>query len=233
MDKAKFLFFLQVTLPMLALYSIIFYGSLFWLSASLVLFFLFRCVGYTLTYHRVITHQTHRMKPAVESLCLMLGFYSSMSTPLEAASTHMNHHKYMDTDRDPHSPRHIGWRAAFPLFWTNKDEGDFRTIVRLSKNPRVMFFQRYYWILALLPLLLLVISLKAFLFLWLVPTALSLITLSWSTFNHDSNGPMNRGIVFGILTGGEHHHKWHHNHATDTSGEGFVDVILNIIAEKN
>lgn len=233
MDKAKFLFVLQLILPLLALWAVIVYSSLSWLLVSVLVFFLFRCIGYTLTYHRVITHQTHVMHPVVEFLCLALGFYGSMSTPLEAASIHMNHHKYMDTERDPHSPKHIGWKAWFPMFWVDKDKGDYKTIVRLSRNPRVMFFQKHYWLLMCVPLVLLLISLKAFLFLWLVPGAISLVTLSWSTFNHDADGPMNRGIIFGILTGGEHHHKWHHNHATNTSMEGFVDIILNIIARKN
>lgn len=232
MDKAKFLFALQLTLPVLALWAIVVYGSIPWLAASIVIFLLFRCIGYTLTYHRVITHQTHIMHPVVEFLGLALGFYGSMSTPLAAATLHMNHHKYMDTPRDPHSPKYIGWRAWFPLFWVDKDKGDHKTALRLSKNPRVMFFQKHYWLLMCVPLVLLLISLKAFLFIWVVPAAASLVTLSWSTFNHDNNGPMSRGIIFGILTGGEHHHKWHHNHAMDTSGEGFVDVILGLIAKR-
>lgn len=229
MDKAKFLFALQILLPPLAVICIALQGTILWVTLAILIFFLMRCIGYTLTYHRVITHQTHKLRPVVEWIGLTLGFYSSMSTPLEAASTHINHHKYMDTEKDPHSPKYIGWKAAFPLFWIDKDKGDLRTILRLSKNPRVMFFQKYYWILVFLPLLLLLVSFKAFIFIWLVPTAASLVTLSWSTFNHDETGPINRGIIFGILTGGEHHHKWHHNHATNTSGEGFVDTILNFM----
>lgn len=229
MNKALFLFILQIALPILALASLYFI-TLGWALVSILVFFLFRCVGYTATYHRVITHQTHKLPPAVEFICLALGFYGSMSTPLEAASIHINHHKYVDTNRDPHSPKYIGWRAAFPLFWVDKDKGDYRTIARLSKNPRVMFFQRYYWILVCLPVLLLLISFKAFLFLWLVPAACALVTLSWSTFNHDDSGAINRGLVFGILTGGEHRHVSHH---IDSSNEGFISVILDMLGKRN
>lgn len=230
--KAYFLFILQCILPPLALLALT-KATWYWLVVAIIIFFLMRCVGYTITYHRIITHQTHRMHPAVESLGLLLGFYGSMSTPLESASIHNNHHRFMDTPRDPHSPKYIGWRAWFPLFWVEKDKGHMSTIRRLSKNPRVMFFQKYYWILALLPLALLLISLEVFLFIWLVPAAFALITLSWSTFNHDDTGPIDRGWLFGILTGGEHKHIWHHSNATSTKGEGWLNWIVELICLKN
>lgn len=196
------------------------------------MFFLMRSVGYVMTYHRILSHETHKMNPILEFFCIGLGFYGSMSSPLDSASTHNNHHRYMDTEKDPHSPKYLGWRAWFPLYWTDKDKGHFKTIVRLSKNPRVMFFHKNYWILVPLPLLLLLVSINAFLFIWVVPAGISLVTLSMSVFNHDKNGPKKMSILYGILTGGEHHHKWHHDHATDTSGEGLLNTFMNIIANK-
>lgn len=232
MDRAQFLFYLQICLPVIALLSLL-VASPLWLCVSVCMFFLMRSVGYVMTYHRVLSHSTHRMHPVVEFLCIGLGFYGSMSSPLDSASTHSNHHRYMDTDRDPHSPKYLGWRAWFPLYWVDKDKGHFKTIVRLSRNPRVMFFHKNYWRLIFLPLLLLLVSLNAFLFLWLVPAALSLVTLSWSVYNHDNDGPKDMSWLFGLLTGGEHKHTWHHNHANDTSGEGLLGWIMDRIFTKN
>lgn len=61
---------------------------------------------------------------------------------------------------------------------------------------------------------------------------LTQLSLAFSTLNHDNNGPKNMSILFGILTGGEHHHVWHHNNPGDTSGEGLIHHIANFISIK-
>lgn len=231
-DKTYHLFILQLVMPILALWVIFTQFSFGWFIASLVMFFLMRCVGAVITYHRILGHRTHTMHPVVEFICTGLGFYGSMSSPIEFCAAHVNHHKFMDTEKDPHSPKHIGWKAMFPLFWTGRDQGDIKTIVRLGKNKISRFYHDYYWYLIFVPLLLWPISTNAFLYLFVVPVGFSLATLTISTLNHDENGPKDMGLLYGILTGGEHHHTWHHSHAVDTSGEGFVDVIANLIATK-
>lgn len=231
-DKTYHLFVLQLVMPILAVWVVVANFSWPWVIASLVMFFLMRCVGAVITYHRILGHRTHTMHPIVEFICVGLGFYGSMSSPIEFCAAHTNHHKYMDTEKDPHSPKHIGWKAMFPLFWTDRYNGDIRTAIRLSKNKAARFYHDNYWVLIFAPLLLLLVSVEAFLFLFVVPTGLSLATLTISTMNHDDNGPRDMGILYGILTGGEHHHTWHHSHATDTSGEGLIDTIANLIATK-
>lgn len=231
-DKTYHLFVLQIVMPIFAVWAIISHFSWPWVLASVVMFFLMRCVGAVITYHRILGHRTHTMDPVVEFICVGLGFYSSMSSPIEFCAAHTNHHKYMDTEKDPHSPKHIGWKAMFPVFWTDRYNGDIRTALRLSKNKAARFYHDYYWYLIFAPFLLLLISTNAFLFLFVVPTGLSLATLTISTMNHDENGPKDMGIIYGIITGGEHHHRWHHDHATDTSGEGWLNTIANSIATK-
>lgn len=231
-DKTIHLFILQLTLPFIALWAVLTHFSVLWFLASIVVFFLMRCVGAVITYHRILGHRTHIMHPILEFICIGFGFYGNFTSPIDFCSTHVNHHKYMDTIKDPHSPKYLGWKACFPIFWKNRTSGDLRTIVRLSKNKIAMFYHNHYWPLLLVPFLLLFISLDAFLFLFVVPSGLSLFTLTISTLNHDENGPRDMGIIFGILTGGEHHHTWHHKHASDTSGEGLIDKIANIIACK-
>lgn len=231
-DKTYLLFVLQLLMPLLAVWSIYTYFTWLWFLTALVMFFLMRCVGAVITYHRIHGHRTHTMRPVVEFICTGLGFYGSMSSPIEFCAAHTNHHKYMDTEKDPHSPKYIGWKAMFPLFWTDRYNGDVRTAIRLSKNKSARFYHDNYWVLIFAPLLLLFISIESFLFLFVIPTGISLATLTISTLNHDSNGPKDMGIIYGVITGGEHHHRWHHEHAADTSGEGWLNTIANLIATK-
>ena len=231
-DRTYHLFVLQLIMPVIAVWATLTYFTWPWFIAALVMFFLMRCVGAVVTYHRIHGHRTHTMHPVVEFICTGLGFYGSISSPIDFCSTHVNHHKYMDTEKDPHSPKYLGWKAMFPLFWVDRQTGDLRTMVRLGKNKITRFYHDYYWPLLLVPFLLLFVSLEAFLFLFVVPTGLSLFTLSISTLNHDENGPKKMPWWYGVLTGGEHHHKWHHEHATDTSGEGWLDYVANAVGTR-
>ena len=231
-DKTYHLFVLQIVMPIIAIWVVINYATIPLILASIIMFFLMRSVGVVITYHRILGHRTHELHPIMEFICTGLGFYGSMSSPIEFCASHVDHHKYMDTERDPHSPKYLGWKAMFPVFWNGRGTGDLRTIVRLNKNKIAKFYHDFYWPLLFVPFLLLFVSLNAFLFLFVVPVGMTLSTLSISTLNHDEHGPKQMGLIFGILTGGEHHHKWHHEHATDTSGEGLINTVANIIAKK-
>lgn len=236
MDRRYLVHLLQLLGPPLSAWAVYEYFSVVGILVALVTFFLMRCIGATITYHRVLCHQTHTMRPAVEFICTALGFYGSQTAPVSFCAAHASHHKYVDTDRDPHPPVLIGWRAAFPLLWNGDgptDGLDLRTIVRIRRNPIANFFDKHYWKLVGLPLLLLWVSPQLFLFAYLLPMTLSFMSLSLSTFNHGSGGPKNMGKFFGICTGGEHMHEWHHAHPHDTTGEGWLNSIICAIAIPN
>jgi fatty-acid desaturase len=237
MDRRYVLFLAQITTPILLVLALIFFATPLWVTVSVIMFFLYRGVGVTITYHRIHAHGTHQMHPIVEAICTALGFYGSLSSPIAFCATHNTHHKYEGTIKDPHPPNLIGWKAMFPLFWNGKAPTygyDLKTVVRLKKNKIVMFFEKHYWKLLLLPFLLLFISLEAFLFIFLVPVSISLLGLAVSVFNHDKEGnAKNQGVLFGLITAGEQAHEWHHKYPWDTSGEGFLNKAINLIAKPN
>ena len=232
MDKRYVILITYLCSPIVIGLSIYFF-SLPYFLVSLLLFFLMRTVGSVITFHRILGHRTHKLHPWVEFLCVTIGFYGSLASPIEFAASHSLHHKYVDTKDDPH-PYSLGWKRLMPIFWYNSDPkgGDIRTIVRLKRNKITNFYHENYWYLIWAPLLLLLVSWQAFLFLFLLPMSLTQISTSISTLNHDENGPKNMGKLFGIITGGEHHHKWHHDRPGDTSGEGWIHNIANFIAMK-
>lgn len=233
-DKRYTLFAFQVLGPFISAWALWQYTTLPLLLLTAVMFFLFRCVGAVITFHRILGHRTHKMHPWVEFVCTALGFYGSLSSPIEFCASHVHHHKYTDTWDDPHPYKLMGWKVMFPIFWNNSgpNGGDVRTVVRLLRNKNAKFFHTYYWYLLPLPLLLLFISPQIFFFGYFIPMTLTLWSLGLSTLNHDENGGKYMGILFGILTGGEHHHKWHHDNPGDTTGEGWLNNIIELIAYK-
>lgn len=233
-DRRYHLFVAQILTPFIAIWAIYTYWSIPLLLLSLLIWFCMRCIGSVITYHRILGHNTHSMHPIVEFICTAFGFYGSWSSPLQFCSVHTLHHKYVDTENDPHPYNILGWKVMFPIFWNNSSVtgGDLRTAVRLKRNKIANFFDKYYWPLLLLPLLLILISWKIFLFAYIIPLSMTLWSLGLSTLNHDENGPKYKGILFGIATLGEHHHKWHHDNPYDTTGEGWLNTIIEVIASK-
>lgn len=233
LDKRYVILFTHLISPLVIL-GAFYYLTIPYALLSLTMFFLMRCIGSVITYHRILGHNSHKFRNKVlEIFCISLGFYGSMASPIGFCASHTLHHKYVDTDKDPH-PSLIGWKRMFPIYWNNSGPmgGDVRTVVRLMRNKTVNFYETYYWYLIFLPIVLLVYP-KIFLFLFLLPMCLTQLSLSLSTLNHDGTGPKDMGIIFGILTCGEHHHVWHHNNPGDTSGEGLIHNIANCIGIKN
>jgi stearoyl-CoA desaturase (delta-9 desaturase) len=202
-------------------------GSWWWFAASLLMFFLYKCLGVVITYHRILTHNVGRTSTFVRFILVSLGFYGSLCSPVAYAAVHMNHHKYVDTEKDPHSPLYLGWKGWFAGFWNTG--GDIVTLRRLKKDWVCNLYDKHYYKMMCVPFVLLVYP-PAFFFLWLFPFVLSVWSQHLSVYNHGSLGAEKKGWLFGLMTMGEHHHKWHHDHPNDTSGEGLIHYITKVLA---
>lgn len=73
----------------------------------IVMYFLVMGFGVSITYHRTLTHRALTMNPVV----LYLGkFFASMAgtgSPIMWVMTHRQHHRYADTENDPHPPHKV------------------------------------------------------------------------------------------------------------------------------
>jgi fatty-acid desaturase len=233
-DRRYALTAVQLLSPLIALWALFTYATLPWLAVTLVMFFLMRTVGGVITYHRIHSHRTHTMHPVMEFIGTALGFYGSFTSPVEFCATHNNHHKFGDTEKDPHPHTMLGWKTLFPLLWNDSEptSGDIRTVVRLRRNKITNLFYERFWIMISLPFLLLLVSPQAYFFIYFIPFTMSIWSAAYSTFNHDENGAKNMGFWYGIVSGGEHWHKWHHDHPYSTEGEGWLNTVANLIANK-
>ena len=57
----------------------------------------------------------------------LLTLVTGLGSPLSFVASHRQHHKYSDTEKDPHSPDHIGWKRVYFLDWEPQ-----------SINPRML-----------------------------------------------------------------------------------------------
>ena len=47
----------------------------------------------------------------------LLTLCTGLGSPISFSASHRQHHKFVDTEKDPHSPEHIGWKRVYFLDW--------------------------------------------------------------------------------------------------------------------
>jgi stearoyl-CoA desaturase (Delta-9 desaturase) len=114
------------------------------LSTALGLY-LIRMFAITGIYHRYFSHRTYRTSRWMQFVFALLGASSAQRGPLWWAAHHRSHHKFSDTQPDPHSPiRHGFWRSHVGWFMTNRHFlTDYRRIHDFARFPELRWLNRF------------------------------------------------------------------------------------------
>ena len=137
---------------------------------------------------------------------------------------HRQHHQFVDTDKDPHSPYYKGWvRAYFTQVLSIPKFSYVRDMLKVERY-RVQA-SRYWEIISCWALVLLLTDPQAIIYLWLAPAGISKLVGSLVfSYSHRNRQP-NTDWWLGMLTFGEGFHEEHHNnpraksyHKHDISG---------------
>jgi len=176
---------LQLSLP-LGLYLGITSGATWHWWAAAVFFYtiVYSLVGNNIGLHRYFTHGHFTVSKPVEYFFLWSGSTIGLGDPLSYAITHIIHHKYPDTDLDPHGP--VRGKRSW-LIWFQKTVDPAETPVFSRRLTDL--YRKYNWVHTYyIPLLILnagilwLIDYRAFLFLWLIPISLSCWGIGWAVW---------------------------------------------------
>lgn len=128
-----------------------------WSPVALVvclLSYLVRAFGISVGYHRYLSHRAFGTSRMFQFALCFVGCAAAQLGPLWWAAHHADHHRFSDTERDPHSPRahgffwaHLGW-----LLRRKYSEPPLENVRELLQQAELRFLDRFY----LLPPLLLV-----------------------------------------------------------------------------
>lgn len=179
-----------------------------WLIA-IVAYFLFACIGMIMTYHRLLTHRSFTPPLWWEYLGTIFASLSLTGSAITWVAIHRKHHRYADTDKDPHSPDYLGWWRV--QFLTAFADVEGRYAVDLMKKPFYVWQHKWYiWIQVAYAALLYVIDPFAIVYAYLFPASLTLFfgTLILSTA-HKNYKPHNN-FWLALLTWGDAFHEEHH-----------------------
>lgn len=202
-----------------------------------------RMVAITAGYHRYFAHRTYRLARVPQFILAFVCTTAVQKGPLWWAANHRDHHRYSDTDLDPHSPQkgfwwsHIGWVLSGKHSKTN-----YEAIEDFARFPELRFLNKHDWVG---PWLLgagcfafagwrgLVVG-----FFWST-VVLWHVTFSINSFMHlfgrrkyATTDTSRNTFLLAVLTMGEGWHNNHHHYANSTR-QGFrwweVDVTYYVL----
>lgn len=110
---------------------------LFWY----ILYIILATIGATFGLHEYWAHKRGKRRVWWEWLSLTCALFIGVYKPVGWIGIHRLHHKYHDTENDPHSPKHKGWKVLISDWSDTKIPP--RIVKDVLKNPRIMFFQKY------------------------------------------------------------------------------------------
>lgn len=177
-------------------------------------------MGVSLGLHRAFAHRS--WAPRNKVIAAVIHFFaviSAVGSSVTWTGTHRMHHKFSDTDKDPHR---IDGSSTWTRikYWFNywpSHRVETKYVKDLLKDPMHRWFHRHYFkVLGGWMLLLLLIHPDLFMYGFMVSTMFTLHTISWITVgahifghtDHECDSSKNTAIM-GTYMWGE---GWHNNH---------------------
>lgn len=213
----------------------IWYAATFGVGATELALFAFFLVmtpiSITVGYHRLFSHGAFKTNRVVRFLLLFFGAAAFEQSALEWVSQHRDHHRYVDTDRDPYSIKkgffyaHLGWM----IFW--KHDTDYDNVTDLARDPMLMHQHQHYlaWAIGagiVTPMIVGILTghlLAAIVFsVCLRITVVHHLTFFINSICHmfgkatyDTHATARDNWFIALLTFGEGYHNFHHRFAAD------------------
>lgn len=143
------MFFVLPALPLLI--AVTLWGNPLWplvVAAGILLYYPIQQFGQAIGYHKLFAHRAFKPRRWYPYLSAFVGSIAFYGDPLSAAMIHRIHHRYSDTDKDPHTPNHgrfhayIGWMATY-----KPSAKDAMCVSDLMRDyPWMLQFRKYEWL---------------------------------------------------------------------------------------
>ena len=169
-------------------------------------------LGITMGYHRFYSHNAFKMPKWIEYYLLFFAHIMMVGPAITWVANHREHHKYVDTPKDPHSPYYRGVLMAY--FGQVLIDIDFKLVRDLLKQNLHRMQVKYYWqIILIWAAVLFSIDPMLLIYAWLVPAGFAKIIGSL-VFTYSHRGKKAHSDTWvGIITLGEGFHDKHHVNA--------------------
>jgi stearoyl-CoA desaturase (delta-9 desaturase) len=169
-------------------------------------------ISVTIGYHRLASHRAFNCPPLLRNILLFFAGIPFYGPAMVWVANHREHHRYSDTDKDPHSPFHKGWFRSY--FLQVLSPIHLKYVRDLLKQDAYRKQTKYYWhMIAAYAGILYLIDPFAVVYAYLAPAGFSKLIGSFVFSYSHRNRVANDDFWLGILTFGEGFHKLHHEKA--------------------
>lgn len=217
---------------------------------TIISFYIFNIIGVWMMLHRYFSHKAFAFKHKfLQYLFTSIAVLSCRGSIISWVYIHRQHHAHSDTDKDPHSPKALGYKI-FGFGHYKEMEADKMKIF-LVKDLMVkehLFIHKYYFLLICSFITLLAIYNIEFLyFLYILP--ITLVHLSQNHFNYfghlygyrnfeTKDNSRNNIWLFPFILGEAWHNNHHHNPSLLTTKVKFYEIdpisfIISFIKTKS
>jgi fatty-acid desaturase len=225
-------FFSLLILSHVALIFLIITGTVVQILSSFLIACAIILFSSTVLYHRFISHRSWKCPDWYNYIFTILGIFSFTGTPLTRTLAHRYHHRYVDSELDPHSPHHMSVLSVyFPML---KEKKLNPMMIRDVLNDKFyMWVHRNYLIIILT-----VIALSFLLLgpLWAIALFVAPGAMCWFNISlcnvlcHYGTYGVKNNKLLSFLTFGEGNHKHHHDLPLDPDfSDGGFDLGYLII----
>jgi stearoyl-CoA desaturase (delta-9 desaturase) len=189
----------------------------YYFFVGLISFLIFGIIGANAGYHRYFSHKSYETTKPVRWIMAIIGTLSTLGSIISWVAVHRYHHINADTEKDPHSPRHIGWVKSYTYDW-KRAEISKKFIRDLVEDPLIVFLHRHYFkVIFFYIAMLFLVDPMLIIFAYCIPATGCLNGVSSVTVighihgykNHPVNDTSKNSWIANIFSLGE---GWHNNH---------------------
>ena len=184
---------------------------------SVFVYWFIGVLGVNIGYHRLISHRSFETYKPIEYFLGLIGCITTIGSPLAWSALHRHHHGHAETEKDVHSPYHLGWFKAWFGLWSVPHINPNLT-KDLRKEKFYKLTHKYYlYIILSYVLLLAIIDPILIIFFYAIPTvfvlhstsAIIVIAHMHGYKTHKIKDESRNSWIASLITLGE---GWHNNH---------------------
>lgn len=188
-----------------------------WYALYLVGFYcLLLFIGHHAALHRYFTHRSYKVNNFWHAFLAIVGCLPCFGSPAGYALVHRTHHVYSDTDKDPHSHKHIGMLRVLFFRW-NTEHVSMWHIIKEMRDPWIKFTYDYYILIPVVFALTLLAIDPISMFCYNVAAVTAMFAMGYINIgshtdslltyrNHQTRDDSHNSLT-GLLIG-----EWHNNH---------------------
>lgn len=203
----------------------LFNSSMFTISnllIAIISYYVLNILGIFMMLHRYYSHKSFEFKSTwIEWLFAGISILAGRGSPLGWVYIHRQHHAYSDTEKDPHSPKYLGYKLfGFGHFKSQEEKMQIFMVKDMMTKQHLFIHKWYIGIVLTFAIVLGLIGYQLLYFMWLLPVFL--VGISQSNFNYfghmsgyrnyvTKDDSRNSPLLFPLLLG----EAWHNNHHGD------------------